>query len=384
MKQEARNLISYPGFFIIFLPPGRKICFEVKISFMKVQLNKKLVLILFSVWWALPLHAQQEKTYNAVCIGFYNLENLFDTILNPELYNNEEFTPEGPNKWSSDRYHKKLSHMAEVISKIGTDVVPAGVAVLGISEIENRGVVEDLIRDEKLRDRNFSIVHYDSPDARGVDVGLIYRPDIFTVLNSKSYRLTLEGDSGFRSRDQLVVSGKIGDEVIHVIVNHWPSRRGGERASRPKRNAAGDLSRHIVDSLLAMDRNAKILVMGDLNDDPMNPSVKEHLRAKGNRDKLEEGDMFNPMYDLYREGIGSLAYRDSWNLFDQIVISQGLLGDNYKYYTFYKAKVFNKNFLVQKDGPYAGYPWRTFAGGVYLGGYSDHFPVYVLLIKEAD
>ncbi|MBN1952543.1 MAG: endonuclease/exonuclease/phosphatase family protein [Bacteroidales bacterium] len=351
---------------------------------MKRITKSRFYLLLMLLWMAGSLQAQQEKTFNAVCIGFYNLENLFDTILDPELYNNEEFTPNGPNQWTAERYHEKLRNMADVISKIGTDVVPAGVAILGISEIENRNVVEDLVKHEILRERGFRIVHYDSPDARGVDVGLIYRPDIFTVLGSKSYRLTLENDSGFRSRDQLLVTGKAGDDILHIIVNHWPSRRGGERASRPKRNAAGDLSRHIADSLLALDKNAKIIVMGDLNDDPVNPSVRDHLRAKGNKDKLEEGDLFNPMYGLYKEGIGSLAYRDSWNLFDQIIISQGLLGDDFRDYTFYKAKVFNKNFLVQKDGPYAGYPRRTFAGGVYQGGYSDHFPVYILLIRETD
>ena len=172
------------------------------------------------------------------------------------------------------------------------------------------------------------------------------------------------------------------DETIHLIVNHWPSRRGGEEKSRHKRNAAGDLTRHIVDSLLAIDMNAKILVMGDMNDDPINQSVLEHLKAKGDKSQLKEGDLFNPMYQLYKDGFGTLAYRDTWNLFDMVIVSQGLLGEEKSSYNFQKAVVFNKNFLKQKEGKYAGYPNRTFGGKTYLGGYSDHFPVYVILEKE--
>ena len=139
----------------------------------------------------------------------------------------------------------------------------------------------------------------------------------------------------------------------------------------------------IVDSLLTLDSNAKIMVMGDLNDDPVNPSVKEFLRASGSRKSLQDGDLYNPMYDLYRAGIGSLAYRDTWNLFDQIILSQGLLSEDRTQFSFYKAVVFNKNFLLQKEGSFAGYPFRTFVGDSYMGGYSDHFPVYVLLIRAS-
>lgn len=328
--------------------------------------------------------SQQDKQFTVVSIGFYNLENLFDTIYDAELLINEEFTPDGPKKWTSERYYEKLNNMAFVISKISTDITPDGIAILGVSEIENRGVLEDLVKDPQIKDRNYKIVHYDSPDRRGVDVGLLYQPKYFEVTSTKSHTLTLPGDTGFRSRDQLVVTGNLDREKIHIVVNHWPSRSGGEKKSRHKRNAAGDLSRYIVDSLLTLDKNAKILVMGDLNDDPVNPSVKEHLRAKGKKNQLEEGDLYNPYFKLYRDGIGSLAYRDTWNLFDMVIISQSLLVEDKSNYKFYKAKVFNKNYLKQKEGAYAGYPHRTYAGGVYVGGYSDHFPVYVYLIKEVD
>ncbi|MBM3436775.1 MAG: endonuclease/exonuclease/phosphatase family protein, partial [Bacteroidetes bacterium] len=285
-----------------------------------------VVVILILAGSSSQLLSQDEARYEVAIIGFYNLENLFDTINDIGFDNSEEFTPGGVNKWTSERYHNKLNNMAMVISKIATETSPDGVALLGVTEIENKGVLEDLVKDPQISERNYQIVHYDSPDRRGIDVGLLYQPKYFQVTNSRTHTLWM-ADTGFRTRDQLVVSGLLDGEMIHVIVNHWPSRRGGERASRPNRNAAGDLSRHIVDSLLAIEKNAKIFVMGDLNDDPINPSVKDHLRAKGKKEVLVPGDLFNPMFKMYKDGIGSLAYRDTWNLFDQIIISQGLLGD---------------------------------------------------------
>jgi endonuclease/exonuclease/phosphatase family metal-dependent hydrolase len=330
---------------------------------------------------ATRITAQDSTKFKVAVIGFYNIENLFDTINDIGLENSEEFTPQGVNKWNTERYRNKLNNIAMVISKIAAETSPDGVAILGVTEIENRRVLEDLVKYPQIAERNYQIVHYDSPDRRGIDVALLYQPKYFTVTNSRTHPLTMPDDTGFKTRDQLVVSGLFDGEPMHVIVNHWPSRRGGERASRPNRNAAGDLSRHIVDSLLALDQNAKIFVMGDLNDDPVNPSVKDHLRCKGKREELARGDMFNPMFKMYKDGIGSLAYRDTWNLFDQIILSQGLLGDDKTTFKFYNAKVFNKNFLKQQEGAYAGYPLRTFAGGVYMNGFSDHFPVYVTLIK---
>jgi hypothetical protein len=348
---------------------------------MKKSFSSLLFVFSFLLGFPISISAQQNVKYSVASIGFYNLENLFDTINNVELENSEEFTPEGINKWTSKRYHEKLKNMAFVISEIATDITPDGLAILGVSEIENRGVLEDLVKEDAIKKRNYQVVHYDSPDERGVDVGLLYQPKYFKVTNSRSHTLHM-ADTAFKTRDQLVVSGLLGGEMIHVIVNHWPSRRGGEKASRPDRNAAADLSRYIVDSLLSIDQNAKILVMGDLNDDPINQSVKDHLRAKGREDELQGGDMFNPMFKLYKDGIGSLAYDDAWNLFDQIIVSQGLLGPDKSTWKFYNAKVFSKSYMKQKDGAYAGYPLRTFAGGVYMNGYSDHFPVYVNLVKE--
>jgi len=326
--------------------------------------------------------AQQVR---AGLIAFYNLENLFDTIDTPGVLD-EEFTPDGPNKWSGRRYLEKIDNMALAISRIGEDDGwSGGPAVLGVSEIENRSVLEDLVAHPLLKESNYQIVHYDSPDRRGVDVALMYRPQFFRVTVSASPSLDLRDEDGnpIYTRDQLVVSGIFDGEPMHFIVNHWPSRSGGELGSRPRRNAAAALSRRLVDSLLQIDNKAKVFVMGDLNDDPTNESLRKYLRASGNAGRLKEGELYNTMFPLFRKGIGSLYYRDGVNLFDQIIITPALLGNDYSTYKFLLARVFNASFLVQKDGQYKGYPLRSFVGTVWQGGYSDHFPVYVIIVKDS-
>lgn len=269
----------------------------------------------------MTVHAQQQT--RAGLIAFYNLENLFDTIDTPGVLD-EEFTPEGPNKWSGTRYKEKLDNMAYAISRIGEDEGwKGGPAVLGVSEIENRSVLEDLAAHPLLKESNYQVVHYDSPDRRGVDVALMYRPRFFKVTASASPSLPLTNDEGepVYTRDQLVVSGLFDGEPMHFIVGHWPSRSGGEMTTRPRRNAAAALSRRLVDSLLAIDSSAKVFVMGDLNDDPVDESLRKYLRAAGDPERLKEGELFNAMFPLFRKGIGSLNYRDGMNMFDQIIIS---------------------------------------------------------------
>lgn len=330
----------------------------------------------------MTMNAQQQL--RAGLIAFYNLENLFDTIDTPGVLD-EEFTPDGPNKWTGDRYREKLDNMAYAISKIGEDEgLKGGPAVLGVSEIENRSVLEDLAAHPLLKESNYQIVHYDSPDLRGVDVALMYRPRFFRVTSSASPSLPLTNEDGepVYTRDQLVVSGLFDGEPMHFIVGHWPSRSGGELTTRPRRNAAAELSRRLVDSLLAIDSNGKVFVMGDLNDDPVDESLRKYLRAAGDPERLKEGEMFNTMFPLFRKGIGSLNYRDGMNLFDQIIVSPSLVGTDYSSYKFHHARVFNSPFLMQKDGQYKGYPLRSFVGTVWQGGYSDHFPVYVMIVRS--
>ena len=342
----------------------------------------------FALWLTFSLltfsvtNAYSQKQYKIACVGFYNLENLFDTEDDPKI-KDEEYTPDGSKNWDSTKYANKLENMSMVISKLGTEVTPDGMAVLGVSEIENRKVLEDLVAHKNLNARNYKIVHYDSPDHRGIDVGLLYNEKYFTVTNSVAYELKFADAPDYTTRDQLLVSGKLDGEPMHFIVAHWPSRRGGQVASEPRRIDAARLGRRIIDSLLIVDPTAKIVLMGDLNDDPVNASVKEYIKAKSKVGKVKEGDMFNTMYDHFKQGNGTLAWRDAWNLFDQLIISKSMTSSDASTYVYHKSVVYNKDFLKQKDGRYAGYPHRTHAAGQYLNGYSDHFPVYLILKKIA-
>ena len=325
----------------------------------------------------------QETQYKVTCVGFYNLENLFDTKDDPATLD-EEFTPDGTRRWTEEVYKDKLKNLSRVISELGTDLTPDGVAILGVSEIENRLVLEDLVKEPVIAGRHYQIVHFDSPDRRGIDVGLLYQPKYFKVTGSASLPLMIYGSDGERvyTRDILYVSGLLDGEPLHVLVNHWPSRRGGEAASQPFRNAAAQICKNVKDSLLLENPNAKVIVMGDLNDDPVSPSVKKILAAKGKEKDVFDGDFYNPMLTFFKQGYGTTAYRDAWSLFDQIIISEGLVEQPQAGYRFYKVAVHNKPYLIQRTGQYKGYPFRTFDFDNYIAGYSDHFAVYMYLVKE--
>jgi hypothetical protein len=314
------------------------------------------------------------------CVAFYNLENLFDTIDNANVID-EEFLPNGAMKWGTMKYNTKLQHMSNAISQIGLEYCPQGISLIGVSEVENRGVLENLVKQPDLAKRSYQIVHYDSPDRRGIDVALLYNPKLFIVTNSKSYRLHTT-DTAFLTRDQLMVSGYLQGEKVHVIVNHWPSRTGGEERSRPKRNAAAALTRSIADSLFRVDPKAKIIIMGDLNDDPFNESCATILGAKKELNEVKDGELYNTLWKTLGKGIGSLAYADQWNLFDQIIVSSEIALADPSKLKLWKAEVFNKPFLTQQEGRYKGSPLRTHAGGAWTNGYSDHYPTFIYLVKE--
>lgn len=344
-----------------------------------------------SIWlFALTLLAttvsfsQNEKQYKVNTIAFYNVENLFDYEDDPLTFDDDR-TPEGKDHWTQEIYEAKLANMAKVISEIGEDVTGTSPAIIGVSEIENRRVLEDLLNQEPLIKKDYGIVHFDSPDRRGIDVALLYKKKLFTPTNYKAYELIIYDDQDrskrIFTRDQLLVSGMLDGEKIHVIVNHWPSRSGGEARSRPKRMKAAELNMKIMDSLFSEDPYAKIITMGDFNDDPTSPSIQDVLKAKSERDDMKIKQLYNPMADMFKRGLGTLAYRDGWNLFDQILISTELTKKDYTSYRFYKAGIFNKNYLATPRGKYKGYPFRSFVNG-YTGGYSDHFPVFIYLIKE--
>lgn len=343
---------------------------------------KNIFLSIILILFVSVCFAQEEKEYKVATIAFYNVENLFDTINDPNIYINHEFSPESDKHWNSEKYFSKMNRMGGVINKIGADVTGSAPAIIGVSEIENITVLEDLVAAEPIKKYDYQIVHFDGPDHRGVDCGLLYRPEYFEVTNTAMYHVKKDDDPDWTTRDQLLVSGNLDGEEIHVIVLHWPSRRGGEKRSSPLREKAADVTRHIVDSLLEIDPKAKVICMGDLNDDPVNSSVKKHLNTTGKKDDAKDGILYNPMLKLYKKGVGSLAYRDKWNLFDQIILSPGFLDKESDGYIHYKTFVFNKPFLMQKEGRFKGYPFRTYVGDTYMGGYSDHFPVYVYIIKE--
>ncbi|MCC6460140.1 MAG: endonuclease/exonuclease/phosphatase family protein [Saprospiraceae bacterium] len=343
---------------------------------------QKHVLVFATLLFATSLLAQKDE-YKIAAIGFYNLENLFDTLDNPDI-NDADFLPGGRLHWDNDKYWKKQANMAKVISQLATDKTPDGVAILGVAEIENRVVLEDLVRQPALKDRNYQIVHFDSPDERGIDVGLLYQPKYFTVLSARALPVTLpEKDSSFDfTRDVLYVAGQFDGEPLHVFVNHWPSRSGGESASAWRRAEASRVCRVVVDSLLQTDPNAKIMVMGDLNDDPNNKSVAQVMRAVRSADKMKTGELYNPMYDMFLNGDGTLAYRDAWNLFDQVIVSKGFVWKKAGGWQFFKPAVFRQPWMFQEEGAFRGYPLRTFVGDIFLNGYSDHLPVYLFLVKR--
>ena len=323
--------------------------------------------------------AAQKKSF--VCIGFYNTENLYDTIKQPNV-DDSEFTPQSPTKWNSDKYNLKIKHISEVISKLGIDKVKGGPLAVGLAEVENRGVIEDLIHSADLKPLNYGIAHIDSPDKRGIDVALIYRLDLFKITAIHAARLKIDSLPDFLTRDQLVVSGVFDGKPLHFIVNHWPSRVGGEEKSAFLRDAAARLCRSLDDSLMKIDPKSKIVIMGDLNDDPSNESVIKYLHIKTTRRTTKRGDLFDPMYKLFKDGKGTLEYKGKWNLFDQFVVSYGLIKGYKREFHYVEANIYKEQYLLEQTGTYKGTPWRTYAGTKYLGGYSDHLPSYILLEKK--
>ena len=323
-------------------------------------------------------HAQ-ERRFALYGVAFYNLENLFDTIHN-EGKNDYEYLPEGRNKWNTMKYMAKLKNMSQVLSELATDKIPAGAAVIGVSEIEDRLVLEDLLKQPALADRGYEIEHYEGPDRRGVDCALFYNPRFFQVDSSKLVPYVYpNNDTTHVTRGFLVVSGRMADEHVHFIVNHWPSRAAASEA----RERASVQVKAIKESLVQNDPSCKVIIMGDMNDDPMDKSMRVALGAKRKMSEVGPHDLYNPWWDmLEKKGMGSLCYRGKWNLFDQIVFTGNLLNEDRKTLSFWKNEIFMRDYLFQQEGKYKGYPKRTHAGGVWLNGYSDHLPTLIYLIKE--
>ena len=339
---------------------------------MKKNLIFALVALFACAFTSADIKAQSSggRRVQVAGIAFYNFENLFDTIPNNPLGRDEEFTPGGSRQWDGRKYWLKVHNLAYAISQFKTKTTPYGPAIIGVSEIENASVMADVARQPELRDWNLQIVHHDSPDLRGVDVGLMYNPRYFKVENVTNHTLTA---LSFATRDQMCVVGQLLGQRIGVIVNHWPSRLGGQEQSEPNRIAAAELSKQIADSLWRVDPDMGVIVMGDLNDDPMNKSCAVILGGKREAKDAKPHGFFNPWWNILNRGIGTLAYASSWNLFDQIIISGNLVNTPEDRWHFYEAKVLNFDFLKDTEGNRVGYPKRTYAAGSFLGGYSDHF-----------
>ncbi len=326
----------------------------------------------------------QQKQYQVYGVGFYNLENLFDTVHDVGK-NDVEYLPNGANKWGSVKYTHKLHNMARAVADMGTDVLKGvGCAVIGVSEVENANALTDLINQPELKERNMQFVHIEGPDRRGVDCAMLYNPKLFTVRDVKlvPYVPELEKDSLYITRGFLTVSGTLADEHVAIIVCHWPSQYIGSFY----RESAGRQVRAIKDSLLEEDPQCKVMVMGDMNDDPHSRSMSRELRAQRDFKDMRPRDMYNPWWKILDNGTGTLTYEGRWNLFDQIVMTPNMLNmeDERDFTTlkFWKAQIQRRDYLIQTEGSYKGSPKRTHAGGVWLDGYSDHLPVVVYLMKE--
>ena len=337
--------------------------------------------------------AQKHKSY---VIGFYNLENLFDTY-HDEGKNDYEYLPDGANEWTEEKYAKKLKNMARVIADMKKDN-GAWHAVLGVSEVENRHVLEDLVSEPAIAEANYQIVHYDGPDRRGVDCALFYRPEVFKYITSESIPFTFEPSridwsawtdeekDAFRTRDILMVRGTIDGEMFAFFVCHLPSRLGGKGADLRPRGAEIAYMRAM--ELQEEFPGIKIVVMGDMNDNPTDVSMTEYLHGKEFRDDLDDEDFFNPFLSMIKAGYSSLYYRGAGNIFDIVMVNKALADaedDTFEIQPILKKKfygrIFSKPYMTNQSGQYKGTPFRTFSNGAFVNGYSDHYPTYIVIKK---
>ncbi len=342
------------------------------------QFKSKITVLLL----ILSLAVSAQKKEDPWIVMFYNVENLFDTLDAPDKVD-EEFTPGSEKKWNQERYGKKLGDIAHVIQSVNPSELPE---IIGLAEVENDEVLQDLIRTDALRKGNYGVVHIESPDIRGIDVALLYRTEEITVVEKKAIPVVFPFDSTETTRDILYVKGQTSDnETLHLFVNHWSSRRDGLRESEPKRIFAAVALRKEIDKLLNSDNDAKIIIMGDFNDEPTNNSIFGMLMANNKKKNASDRDLYNLMYDMHNdENKGTYNYRGNWNMLDQIIISQALLSPGSGLHTnYYSGKIFSAEWMLYNDERLGQkVPNRTYGGPNYYGGVSDHFPVYVTFTKE--
>ncbi|MGR4837463.1 MULTISPECIES: endonuclease/exonuclease/phosphatase family protein [unclassified Bacteroides] len=334
----------------------------------------KKLLVLLCVWLYAATSGAQNTGQKVYSVAFYNLENLFDTIHDAGK-NDYEFLPDGSYKWTAEKYASKLRNLSKVLGELSRDVVPEGPAFIGVAEVENSRVLDDLVKQPAIS--GYRYVHYEGPDQRGVDCALLYDPKQFSVTASELVLSTpFKGDTTHLTRGFLIVDGRLAGERVCVIVNHWPSRG----ADSPVRVHAARQVKALKDSLMREDKRLKLIIMGDMNDDPMDESLRE-LGTRKYPKQVRKGELYNPWWEtLEDKGVGTLLYRGKWNLFDQILISRPLLKAR-KGLKYDHNEVFIRDYMIQQEGKYKGALLRTHGGRTWLNGYSDHLPTIVYLRK---
>lgn len=318
--------------------------------------------------------ARTSATGQSVRIVFWNVENLYDTYDDTTRLDNE-FTPAGMMRWNYTRFHAKLNHIAKTLLDIGHGDPPG---IVGLCEVENRYVMNRLIYQSPLKPFGYRAIHHESPDLRGIDVALLYRPSAFSVLVSKPYRIRFPFDTSAQTREILLVRGVLHGDSLCLLINHWPSRRGGYAESQPRRDFVASVLKHIIDSLNSGGKHPNILVMGDFNDDPSSASIKEILLAVPPGLHHNPGDLVNLMLPFCGRQ-GTHRYKGIWSLLDQFMVSASLLDDSNSLRVVKNSVcIFRGSYLLKEDLKYFGSkPFRTYNGLRYEGGFSDHLPVYI-------
>lgn len=310
----------------------------------------------------------------------YNVENLYDTIDNDHV-DDAEFLPESRKDWNTEKYFNKLNNIAKVIKAVNDIEYPE---IVSLVEVENYRVVFDLVNKTNLKKANYGIVQYQSADPRGVGVALIYRKDAFKLLTSKPFSVIYNEEKHQATRHILYVKGLIDkNDTIHILVNHWKSRRGKDEETEIKRIKTASIVRHIVDSLQKGNKDSRIVIMGDFNDEPTNISLNDTLRAGNKKVNWSKGELYNLMYDRKLNKEGTTFYRSGWSMLDNIIVSYPMITTKKPIYkaTWTSGNILKKDFMLKEDKNGFKIPLRTFEGKKYMNGYSDHLPVYVILKK---
>ena len=336
-------------------------------------MQKNLWFFVVLIWVMASCTSVKSTLRNEFTVVSYNVENLFDVKDDPKIPD-EEFLPESEKKWDNERYQKKLSDLSRVISEINPKELPE---IVGLIEVENRAVLEDLLQTDPLEDQGYAIIHEESPDYRGIDVALIYRKDAFQEILYETLPVVFPDDPEFKTRDILYVTGKIRNKVTHVFVNHWPSRIGGEEKTEPKRILAASVLKAKVDQILGADSKARIIIIGDTNDEPINKSLNETLGAKA---PDSGANLVNLMIPDDVAGLGTYFYNGNWNMLDNLVVSESVLKGKGLKVENRKGYIFREDWMIYTNKNGDQTPNRTYVGSKYVGGVSDHFPVYLKLI----